>query len=454
MIPIHKSGPKSDKGNYRPISVLPAMSLIFEKHISICLKRYLEPNNLLYERQSGFRKFHSCQSALTLLLDDWITAINNNEIVGSVFLDLSKAFDLVDHSILLKKLIMYNFSDISLRWCKSYLSSRKQITFVSGVKSDVEEVLSGVPQGSVLGPLFFLIFINDMHLDVQFSHVDMFADDSTISKSNKSINLVADMLSVDLNNVSHWCKQNNMALNPSKTVAMFLCSNVKHHSMMDNYPSINLNGSPLNINTDVKLLGVSIVNTLSWDTHVNNVLKKCNSYLFLLSRIKPYLSIDKRKLFFNAYILPHIDYCCTVWGQCSSGYEAKLIRFQKRAARLILDKGIDTPSAELFSKLGWMTFPNRVKYQTAVLMYKSLNGLAPNYLNNKFQITHDITQRNLRSTSSNSLYIPKPSCELFRKSFAYSGSSIWNQLPQNVRSAPSLKSFKFLYLQWAKHSNL
>jgi hypothetical protein len=454
VIPIHKSGPKSVKGNYRPISVLPVMSLIFERHVSTCLRNYLESNNLLYQRQSGFREHHSCQSALTLLLDDWIAAIDNNEIVGSVFIDLSKAFDLVDHTILLKKLNMYNFSDFSLRWCESYLSSRKQITFVSGVKSNAKDVLSGVPQGSVLGPIFFLIFINDLHLDLQFSHADMFADDSTISKSNKSINAVADMLSLDLVNVNRWCKQNNMALNPAKTVAMFLCSNIKHCNLMGNYPSIYLNGTQLSINSEVKLLGVSIVNTLCWDTHVNNVLKKCNSYLFLLSRIKPYLSLDKRKLFFNAYILPHLDYCCTVWGQCSSGSEAKLIKFQKRAARLILDKGIDTPSAELFSELCWMPFPTRVKFQTAVLMYKTLNGLAPSYLNNKFEFTYDITHRDLRSTSSNSLYIPKPSCELFRKSFVYSGSSIWNKLPLNVRTAPSLKSFKFLYLQWSRQSTL
>ena len=454
VIPIYKSGPKSVKGNYRPISVLPVMSLIFERHVSSCLRHYLESNNLLYNRQSGFRKHHSCQSALTLLLDDWIAAIDNNEIVGSIFLDLSKAFDLVDHTILLEKMNMYNFSELSLRWCKSYLSSRKQITFVSGVKSDAKDVLFGVPQGSVLGPIFFLIFINDLPLDLQFSHTDMFADDSTISKSNRSINVVAEMLSLDLVNVDRWCRQNNMALNPTKTVAMFLCSNIKHRNLMGNYPPINLNGTHLSNSAEVKLLGVSITNTLCWDTHINNVLKKCNSYLYLLSRIKPFLSLDKRKLFFNAYILPHIDYCCTIWGQCSSSSESKLIKFQKRAARLILDKGVDTPSSELFSKLGWMSFPNRVKFQTAVLMYKSLNGLAPSYLRDKFQNTYDITHKNLRSSSSNSLYIPKPSCELFRNSFVYSGSSVWNQLPLKIRSAPSLKSFKFLYLQWARQLSI
>ena len=447
VIPIHKKGSKSDKSNYRPISILPVMSLVFERHVSNSLRNYLESNHLLYDRQSGFRKYHSCQTALTLLTDDWLTAMNNNEIVGTAFLDFSKAFDLVDHKILLKKLNMYNFSESTLKWFDSYLSCRTQQTYVSGVKSDSEVVLTGVPQGSVLGPVLFLIYINDLHLEMKNTTTDIFADDSTIFTSNINLNLVADQLSQDLNNVSRWCNCNKMALNTSKTKVMYICSNFKHRAIVDSYPSVKLHDIQLSASFEEKLLGVTIVNTLNWDNHVNNVIKKCNSYLFLLSRVKRFLSIDKRKLFFNAYILPHIDYCCTIWGNCSVGSGDKMIKFQKRAARMILDKDIDTPSIQLFSELKWLSFPERIKFQKAILMYKTLNGLAPNYLNDKYSYRNETTMRTLRSTSSNFLYIPKPSCELFRKSFVHSGATIWNNLPPDIRSAPSLSIFKSLYLR-------
>ena len=155
-----------------------------------------------------------------------------------------------------------------------------------------------------------------------------------------------------------------------------------------------------------------------------------------------------RKLFFNAYILPHLDYCCVIWGNCNITQEDKLIRFQKRAARLILDKDFTTPSKTLFNELNWLTFPDRVKFQKAVLLYKLFNDLSPVYLRNMFTFTSSIHERTLRSSSEFQLYSPRPNTELFRKSFAYSGSTIWNDLPNYVKSANSVFQFKKLYLYW------
>ena len=287
-------------------------------------------------------------------------------------------------------------------------------------------------------------------MELEYATADLFADDCSITISDKCIDTIGNLLSQDLMNINRWCQLNKMVLNTSKTKTMYICSSSKHRSFTGQFPSICLNDTELIASSEEKLLGVSIVNTLNWDTHVNNILKKCNSYLYLLSRIKLFLSLDKRKLFFNAYILPHIDYCSTIWGKCSSGSEDKLLKFQKRAARIILDQEVDAPSSPLFLELNWMPFSERVSFQKAILMYKTFNNLAPQYLRNLLTLTTDISTRHLRSTFLNTLYVPKPSCELFRTSFSYSGSSIWNSLPPNIRTAPSLNLFKSLYLEWSR----
>ena len=303
VIPIHKKGTKCDKNNYRPISILPIISLIFERHVSIHLKDHFESNDLLYGRQSGFRKNHSCETALTKILDDWLTALDQNKIVGTVFLDFSKAFDLVNHTTLLRKLKSFHLHKSTLSWIASYLDKRKQQVQISGVLSDLELIKTGVPQGSVLGPLLFLVYINDFPDALTSTTSDNFADDSTISVCNNSLDCVIDSLNADLSNVKSWCDQNNMIVNTSKTFAMFISSGHKTAHIHDAPSPIHYQTDSIQCLTDHKLLGITMDCKLSWKIQVDIVLKKCNSLLYLLSRIKCFLSIPMRKLF-----LMHI-YC-------------------------------------------------------------------------------------------------------------------------------------------------
>ena len=450
IIPIHKKGSKTDKTNYRPISVLPIISLLFERHVSLHLRQHLEANKLLYGRQSGFRSNHSCQTALTKLVDDWFTAIDNNQIVGSIFLDLSKAFDLVDHTVLKNKLSDFYLSDSTLSWFSSYLEFRSQKVVVSGISSESLPIVTGVPQGSVLGPLLFLIYINDLPKSLEHTVADIFADDTSISTADSSLDVVQDKLTSDLEHVTNWCDANRMSINIDKTKIMYISTKRKMKLFSSDEHSLHLNDSMFTCSTEETVLGVVIDNTLSWTSQCEKVLKRCNSLLYLLARIKSFLPISSRKMFYNAYILPHLDYCCILWGNCNASLEDKLIKFQKRAARLILDKDFDTPSNELFLELSWMRFPERVAFQKAIQMYKIFNNQAPDYLNDMFIPTSEIHPRCLRSSTNCQLYLPRPNTENYKRSFTYSGSNIWNSLPANVKTAQSVQTFKSKYMQWIK----
>ena len=385
---------------------------------------------------------------MTKVVDNWLTALNNDDIVGTVFLDLSKAFDLVNHEILIQKLRCYKFSTSAIAWFKSYLNNRFQQVHISGKLSAPKEIKAGVPQGSVLGPLQFLLYVNDLPLTLQFCVLDLFADDATLSSTDSSILNLTDSLNTDLENFMKWCTDNNMVVNVPKTKAMLISTRYKINQIMKNPPTLNIGDETIEISTNEKLLGIKIDNVLSWTTQIEDTIKKCNTLLYLLGRIKCYLSIPVRKLFYNAYILPHLDYCCTIWGNANLDLLDSLVKFQKRAARCILDKDFDSPSAEMFAELKWMKFPERVQYQKAIMMYKVFHNLAPAYLQGLFQHTTDIHQRTLRSTSDHLLYIPKPNIEQFRNSISYSGSKIWNSIPENVRQSDSLILFKKRYLEW------
>ena len=415
VTPIFKKGEKQDINNYRPVSVLPVITGIFERHISTCLINFLDKHKLIYDNQSGFRRNHSCQTSLTKMVDNWFTAMNNNEIVGAVLLDLSKAFDLVNHQILKQKLSAYKFSHLSQRWFDSYLSNRFQQVQISGKLSESKEIKAGVPQGSVLGPLLFLLYFNDLPLYIKHCLFDLFADDGTLHTSNTYLPSVITLLNTDLENFSDWCDDNDMKKNTSKSKAMFLATRYTANKIMEEPPNITIRGEQIEISETEKLLGVHIDNSLSWSSHIESTLKKCYSLLFFLNRIKQYLNVSTRKLFYNAYILPHLDYCCSIWGNANSELMSAVIKFQKRAARSILDKPMETPSVELFTELKWMMFPERVRYQKAILMYKIMHNLTPPYLSNIFKFSSEVHNRALRSTTENLLYVPKPNIEIYRK---------------------------------------
>ena len=269
------------------------------------LQTFFNNTKILHVNQSGFRQKHSCQTALTRLVDTWLKEIDCGKYVGSVFLDLRKAFDLVDHEILLHKLKLHHFSERSTNLFKSYLSNRIQKVKVNNSFSDTSAIHSGVPQGSILGPLLFLIYINDIALSSKSSksmNIDLYADDSTLYNADYSIESIERNLQFNLNEISSWCKINNMALHPLKSKCMLMSSKAKLkdakelHLFVENIPLENVKVH--------KVLGVLIDDTFSWKYQISKVCSKMNSQILLFKRILYYLSDDMKKMYYYVYIMP------------------------------------------------------------------------------------------------------------------------------------------------------
>ena len=446
--PLHKNGSHDDVNNYRPISILPVLSKVLEKHVHDCLSAYLKEYNLLHKTQSGFRSQHSCETALVHMIDTWLNAMDNGKMIGVVLVDFKKAFDLVDHKILLSKLKLYGIDNEALTWFNTYLAHRQQQVSLNDNKSDFETVTFGVPQGSILGPLLFLLFINDLPLYINNVSADLYADDTTLYDVQNSIEMIEHNLQIGLNQLHIWCKYNGMVLNSAKTKVMLLTTSQKRQRL----PSINLNlnysEESLKVVSNDKILGVFVDDNLVWSDHVRHICKKISSYIWLLSKIKYFLSLEHRVQFYKSYIQPHIDFCSIVWANSSESNKMKILKMQKRACRVVLDYNVND-SHEAFRSLKILSVYDRLFLRKAKFMFKVYHGLTPQYVSENFMLRNEMDMSiNLRSSAAGCFVPPLPKRECFKQSMRYSGCLIWNSLPNNVKQSQTAETFHNRCLKW------
>ena len=444
--PIPKSKELNDLQNYRPISIISIIAKPLEKHIHKHMYQYLIDNNLFSNSQSGFRSKHSCHTALVKMCDEWLTAINRSNIVGTLFLDLKKAFDLVSHNLIIQKLSLYFPGSNLLTLLTSYLTNRTQKVHLNGEYSADGVVYYGVPQGSVLGPLLFCLFINDLplHITDKTVHCEMFADDTTIYTSHNNTQIIKTKLQHSLNEVHKWCQDNGMILHSDKTKSMVLSTRQKHQIKPLKLDFV-LEGNTLEQVHTYRHLGVTIDDELTWHPHISSLCKIISRNLYLLSQLKHFVDIHSLKLFYHAHISSHLTYASTLWDNCSNNVFKLLNSLHRRAAKLMIPDSSCTTNDKLI-KLQLLPLKHRLFLNKAVFMFKIINNLTPEYLKSLFFLQ---TYRH----SSRTLILPKTRIDLYKSSLSFSGAVLWNSLPISIRSCKTLKTFRSAVVQHLSKPN-
>jgi len=433
VLPFFKANEESVFSNYRPVSLLPQFSKILEKLFNNRLIDFIERNKLLFESQYGFRCKHSTAHAICELYEKISNAIDKGEIPIGIFIDLSKAFDTIDHSILLGKLEKYGVRGLANKWIASYLENRNQYVQYQDTSSDLRKITCGVPQGSILGPTLFLLYINDMYQVSNKLNFILFADDTNLLFSGKDINKVCKTLNVELEKLCDWFAENKLSLNVEKTNYMIF-GNKKVDCKVD----IVINHLKVKQIDVTKFLGVYIDNKLSWKSHcdyIHNVLSRHIGILYKSSKL-----LHEKSLYtlYTSFILPYLQYCCEIWGNGNNG--KKLFLLQKKAIRIITRAGYRAHTTPLFLQTKSLKLKELIKHKTATFMYNVMHNNVPNNIDTLFIKNNNVHDHHTRINRL--LHKQECHCTLKANAMSTIGVVVWNDLVEEVQTMNNIFSFK------------
>jgi len=430
VTPLHKKDSKLDYLNYRPISLLSVFSKIYEKLIYSRTYHFLCENKLINSKQFGFRSNHSTNHALLNITERIKALVDKGQYVCGIFIDLEKAFDTVNHKILCEKLKYYGLRGNVNKLFQSYLSNRKQFVSIKGFDSESKDLKCGVPQGSSLGPLLFLIYINDFKLCLENCDSGHFADDTFIMYSNTKLKSIETIINTELKLVSKWLRLNKLSLNTNKTELIFFHS--RQHLLNYEGISIKFNGKKLHPVNHVKYLGMYIDRYLSWNFHILQLTKKLSRANGILSKLRHNAPIETCLQVYYAIFYSHLIYSCNIWGLTSNENIKKIEVLQKKCLRIMTFSDFNSHTTSLFFNLKLLKIRDIIKIQQLKLVHGFYNNLLPIELQSLFVLNSDIHDHATRSVSRHLLHIPRIFTSTFgNKSIKYTGPVLWNFIAEN-----------------------
>ena len=436
VLPLFKGGSKLVLSNYRPISILPILSKVLEQLMQARLVNFLTTNNIIYEHQFGFQQNKSATIAVLDVQTKIIEAFENKKIACGVFLDFPKAFDTVSHEILLGKLEHYGIRGLSNSWFRSYLTDRCQKVKIGSVLSDKNLITCGVPHGNVLGPILFLLYINDIKESSETLYFFLFADDTSTLFCHEDIRCIEKIYNEELQKVSEWLIGNKLSLNVSKSnMVMFRAHTKKIRCKL----SIKINNETINKKCHTKYLWMILDNNLTWTQHINYVNLKLSKSIGILCKLRHLVTKQMLRPLYFTFVQPYIDYGLIDWGGANRSTLELVRKSIRKAVRILSFQKKECHKDQLFENLKILNFDLYNEFTIGKFMWKLSNNLLPNCINKLFKSNE--VHKHIPG-HENDFFLPAINTEIKRRTVTFKGIKIWKKIPSDIKSIPLFSKFK------------
>ena len=475
IIPLHKKDDPLNPKNYRPVAIVPIVSKILERVVFNQLFQYLDDNNLLHPNHHAYRAGHNTTTALIQMYDGWLKAVESGQIAGACFLDMSAAFDVVNHDLLLQKLSLYGLEFDSIEWVRSYLEGRSQSVLIDGCQSKLLKVCSGVPQGSILGPLFYTLFTNELpeivttptlphnqedpnsktddqvgplyHVEGgEDGDISCYADDTTLSMSDQDSATLSAKLSMKYKVISQFMVDNKLKLNDEKTHLLVMGASPSAGQVQITTPTGIIQPSSCE-----KLLGCWISKDMTWTEFIKdnkeNLMRSLNMRLGAVRKIRSLTNFKNRKIIAEGVFMSKLSYLIALWGGCGKVLQQALQRIQNKAAQAVTRNDWSVSNKENLKQCGWMSVRQLSFYHSVLLVYKTRQSKQPRYLY-RMHNSWAYPYRTRQAENELVRVLSKPNLELAKDSFRWRAANCYNQLPSEIRTSSKIEEFKSKAKPW------